>query len=227
MDEDAINKAIDGKKPKDYGLQVDAPSLEGYLYPATYDLNADLDAEQLIQQMVNKTKEELNSLAIPNDEANYYLTLASLVQVEANDDPDVQAKVARVFVNRVGKNSDTNGYLQSDATIAYLAGTRQDLTTTEEERNIDSPYNTYKNAGFPPGPINSPGEPAVRAAQNPAKGDWQYFVATNPDTGEVKFASNYSDHMKNVEEYRKWLRDYREKNPESSTPPEPTEGSDG
>lgn len=212
VNEQQLDKAIDKKKPKDYGLDVDAPNLEGYLYPATYDIDPSRPVEALVQDMVNKTKDELNKLAIPHDDAHYYLTLASLVQIEANSDPEVQAKVARVFVNRVGKKSQTDGLLQSDATVAYIHGARDDLTTTKEERESNNPYNTYKHKGWTPGPINSPGEPAVRAALNPAKGDWQFFVATNPDEGTVKFASNYKDHQKNVEEFRKWLREHRKKN---------------
>lgn len=212
VNEQQLDKAIDKKKPKDYGLDIDAPNLEGYLYPATYDIDPSRPAEALVQDMVNKTKDELNKLAIPHDDAHYYLTLASLVQIEANSDPEVQAKVARVFVNRVGKKSQTDGLLQSDATVAYIHGARDDLTTTKEERESNNPYNTYKHKGWTPGPINSPGEPAVRAALNPAKGDWQFFVATNPDEGTVKFASNYKDHQKNVEEFRKWLREHRKKN---------------
>ncbi|WP_245527146.1 endolytic transglycosylase MltG [Brevibacterium mcbrellneri] len=212
VNEQQLDKAIDKKKPKDYGLDVDAPNLEGYLYPATYDIDPSRPVEALVQDMVNKTKDELNKLAIPHDDAHYYLTLASLVQIEANSDPEVQAKVARVFVNRVGKKSQTGGLLQSDATVAYIHGARDDLTTTKEERESNNPYNTYKHKGWTPGPINSPGEPAVRAALNPAKGDWQFFVATNPDEGTVKFASNYKDHQKNVEEFRKWLREHRKKN---------------
>lgn len=212
VNEQQLDKAIDKKKPKDYGLDIDAPNLEGYLYPATYDIDPSRPAEALVQDMVNKTKDELNRLAIPHDDAHYYLTLASLVEKEATSDPEVQAKVARVFVNRVGKKSQTGGLLQSDATVAYIHGARSDLTTTKKERESNNPYNTYKHKGWTPGPINSPGEPAVRAAMKPAKGDWQFFVATDPDNGTVKFANNYKDHQKNVEEFRKWLREHRKKN---------------
>nr|WP_239530852.1 endolytic transglycosylase MltG [Brevibacterium paucivorans] len=212
VNEQQLDKAIDKKKPKDYGLDIDAPNLEGYLYPATYDIDPSRPAEALVQDMVNKTKDELNRLAIPHDDAHYYLTLASLVEKEATSDPEVQAKVARVFVNRVGKKSQTGGLLQSDATVAYIHGARQDLTTTKKERESNNPYNTYKHKGWTPGPINSPGEPAVRAAMKPAKGDWQFFVATDPDNGTVKFANNYQEHQKNVEEFRKWLREHRKKN---------------
>ncbi|WP_328698818.1 endolytic transglycosylase MltG [Brevibacterium rongguiense] len=209
LKEAEVDAAIDKKKPRDYGLKVSAPSLEGYLFPATYDVDPKTTPKDLVQSMVNKTRDELNSLAIDNDDANRYLTLASIIQVEASGDEETRAKVARVLLNRLGSKSQTNGMLQLDSTVAYIHGAREDLTTTAEQRKSKSPYNTYKVKGLPPGPINSPGEDTVRAAQHPATGDWQYFVATNPDTGETKFAANYKDHQKNVEEYRAWLREHR------------------
>ena len=210
--ESEINAALDDKKPKDYGLEVDAPSLEGYLHPATYEIHGDTTPEKLVQSMVDGTKDMLNEQAITNDDANYFMTLASLIEIEATGDPEVRAKVARVFINRLSKDSETDGYLQSDATVAYIFGARQDLTTTPEQRKSDNPYNTYKHKGLPPGPVNSPSDGAFAAAKNPAEGKWEYFVATDPDKGEVKFAETYSEHEKNVEEYQKWLREHREKN---------------
>lgn len=207
MQPDAVDKAIDDKTPKDYGLDVDAPSLEGYLYPATYDLDKAKTAEDIVKEMVAKTKLELDTAGIANKDANRILTLASLVEVESPGDEETRKKVARVFLNRISDKSKTGQLLQSDATVAYIFGARADLTTTKEERNSDSPYNTYKKKGLPPGPINSPSAGAVDAALNPADGTWQFFVATNPDTGETKFADTYSEHQKNVEEYRKWLRE--------------------
>ncbi len=208
MNADEVDKAIDDKTPKDYGLEIDAPSLEGYLYPATYDLNKQKTAEDIVQEMVDKTETELDELGIESKDANRILTLASLVEKESPGDPEVRSKVARSFLNRISDKSQTGGLLQSDATVAYIHGARSDLTTTKKERQSDSPYNTYKKKGLPPGPINSPSKGAVEAALEPADGDWQFFVATNPDTGETKFADNYEDHKKNVEIYRKWLREH-------------------
>jgi UPF0755 protein len=210
MNADEVDKAIDDKTPKDYGLDVDAPSLEGYLYPATYDLDKKKTAEDVVQEMVDKTKTELDELGIENKDANRILTLASLVEKESPGEEDVRKKVARVFLNRISDKSKTGGLLQSDATVAYIHGARSDLTTTKKERQSNSPYNTYKKKGLPPGPINAPSEGAVEAALNPTKGDWQFFVATNPDTGETKFADNYDDHQKNVEIYRKWLKEHKD-----------------
>ena len=207
MKAEEVDKAIDDRTPKDYGLDVDAPSLEGYLYPATYDLDKAKTAEDIVSEMVAKTKLELETAGIENKDANRILTLASLVEIESPGDEETRKKVARVFLNRISEDSKTGQLLQSDATVAYIHGARADLTTTKEERNSDSPYNTYKRKGLPPGPSNSPSAGAVDAALNPADGSWQFFVATNPDTGETKFADTYAEHQKNVEEYRAWLRE--------------------
>ncbi|MCF2587991.1 endolytic transglycosylase MltG [Brevibacterium sp. UCMA 11752] len=212
MKAEAVDKAIDDKTPKDYGLDVDAPSLEGYLYPATYELNQDRTAEDIVSEMVKKTKLEIENADIDLDEANRIMTLASLVEIESPGDEAVRKKVAQVFLNRISEDSKTGELLQSDATVAYIHGARSDLTTTKEERESDSPYNTYKKKGLPPGPINSPSAGAVDAALNPTEGDWQFFVATNPDTGETKFAKTYDEHQKNVEIYRKWLKEHGEAN---------------
>lgn len=210
MNADEVDKAIDDKTPKDYGLEVDAPSLEGYLYPATYDLEKTKTAEDVVEEMVAKTETELDEMGIEDKDANRILTLASLVEKESPGDEEVRKKVARVFLNRISDDSKTGGLLQSDATVAYIHGARSDLTTTKKERQSDSPYNTYKKKGLPPGPINSPSSGAVEAALNPTKGDWQFFVATNPDTGETKFANSYDEHQKNVEIYRKWLKEHND-----------------
>lgn len=207
MAEDEVTAAIEDRTPQDYGLDIDAPSLEGYLFPATYDLQPGTTAEAVVQQMVDRTAHELADAGIEDDEANEILTLASLVEIESPADPEVRRQVARVFLNRTGDDSQTNGLLQSDATIAYIHGARDDLTTTAEERADDNPYNTYMHEGLPPGPINSPGRSAVDAAMDPAEGDWQFFVAVDPDTGETRFAETYDEHLENVEEYRAWLRE--------------------
>ena len=130
MNADEVDKALDDKTPKDYGLEIDAPSLEGYLYPATYDLNKQKTAEDIVQEMVDKTETELDELGIEDKDANRILTLASLVEKESPGDPEVRSKVARVFLNRISEKSQTGGLLQSDATVAYIHGARSDLTTT-------------------------------------------------------------------------------------------------
>ncbi|RAF61082.1 ABC transporter substrate-binding protein, partial [Burkholderia multivorans] len=116
MKAEEVDKAIDDRTPKDYGLDVDAPSLEGYLYPATYDLDKAKTAEDIVSEMVAKTKLELETAGIENKDANRILTLASLVEIESPGDEETRKKVARVFLNRISEDSKTGQLLQSDAT---------------------------------------------------------------------------------------------------------------
>ena len=108
MAEDEVVAALEDRTPSDYGLDVDAPSLEGYLFPATYDLNPGTTAEDVVQMMVDRTEHELTDAGIDLDEANEILTLASLVEIESPADEEVRRKVARVFLNRTGDDSETN-----------------------------------------------------------------------------------------------------------------------
>jgi UPF0755 protein len=127
------------------------------------------------------------------------MTIASLVQAEARDDEDF-AKVSRVIYNRLEKSMP----LQFDSTVHYAVGRDGKVSTSEEDRNVDSPYNTYRHPGLPPTPIMAPGEQAIKAALEPAEGDWLYFVTTNPDTGETKFAETFAEHQKNVAEFKEY-----------------------
>jgi UPF0755 protein len=98
------------------------------------------------------------------------------------------AKIARVIYNRLNAGMR----LQLDSTVLYAMHSRAHFDTVAQTRNTKSPYNTYLHMGLPPGPIDSPGDAAIRAALHPAKGDWLYFVTVNPATGLTKFTSSYS-----------------------------------
>ncbi|MEP7091840.1 MAG: endolytic transglycosylase MltG, partial [Nocardioidaceae bacterium] len=82
------------------------------------------------------------------------------------------------------------------------------LTTTGEQRSVDSPYNTYRHPGLPPTPISAPGQQAIEAALRPATGSWLYFVTTDPSDGAMSFATTYADHLKNVEKFRAYCRSH-------------------
>src|SRR5699024_10659743 len=109
MSADQVDKAIDDKTPKDYGLDIDSPSLEGFLDPATYDLKKSKTAEDIVQELVERTENELDELGIDDEDSNRVLTLASLVEKESPGDEDVRKKVARVFLNRISDDSRTGG----------------------------------------------------------------------------------------------------------------------
>ena len=121
--------------------------------------------------------------------------MASIIGAETNR-PQDYAKVARVIYNRLRVGMK----LQMDSTIHYVVGKDGGVFTTPEQRDMDSPYNTYKNKGLPPTPINSPTKDTLRAAINPAQGSWLYFTLINLDTGETAFASTAEEHMAEREE---------------------------
>jgi UPF0755 protein len=125
--------------------------------------------------------------------------VASIIGAETNR-PQDYAKVARVIYNRLRVGMK----LQMDSTIHYVVGKDGGVFTTPEQRQMDSPYNTYKNKGLPPTPINSPTKETLRAAINPAQGTWLYFTLINLDTGETAFASTAEEHMQNVQKLQTW-----------------------
>ena len=116
------------------------------------------------------------------------LTVASLVQAEVAVRDF--GKASRVVRNRL----DQGMTLGFDSTINYALGS-DDLTLLDEQLQVDSPYNTYVNAGLPPGPINSPGEAAMEAAINAPDGDWLYFVAAAPGSDKTRFTASYEEFL--------------------------------
>ena len=189
---------------------------EGFLFPATYDLRPDSTPESLVRTMLsrfNQAAEDVNladgadALGLSPLEA---VTVASIIQREVRRDQDM-ADVAQVIYNRMAgacvEAGIPEGRLQMDSTVHYAAGENDSVFTSEEMRQVDSPYNTYLNAGLPPGPIAAPGEDALRAALNPTDGDLCYFVTVNLESGETKFAATESEHAANVEELREYCRE--------------------
>ena len=187
------------------GIPANAPSIEGYLFPATYEFDPGASAETVVKTLVNRTLDELIDLGVAESAWHETLTMASIVQVEGK--PRDFAKVARVFFNRIEQGMP----LQSDATVSYATnGTT--VTTTDEQRATDSPYNTYYYTGLPVGPINSPGSDAIRATLQPETGEWLYFVTINLETGETVFTNTYQEHLVEVKKFQAWIREHPEWN---------------
>jgi UPF0755 protein len=193
-------------KPERIGLPGYAHgNPEGYLFPATYQLPPNADPRSILTMMVDRYDAAAKKLDIKDEAAGLgysehdVMTVASLVQAEARFDKDF-SKVARVIYNRL----DEDMALQFDSTVHYAVGKDGGVGTSDEERAVDSPYNTYVNTGLPPTPISAPGEKAIEAALNPAEGSWLYFVTTNPDTGVTKFATSYAEHLRNKAEFDEW-----------------------
>ena len=202
-----FQRALD--RPKAIGLPGYAKgNAEGYLFPATYAFAPDADATQVLSSMVERWRQAADDadLEASAEKLGYtpgeLMIVASLVESEANRDQD-RGKVARVIYNRLETDA-TDGLLQIDATVNYAVGRDLGLGLTTEDLDVDSPYNTRKYPGLPPGPIESPGDEAIEAAANPTEGDWVYYVTVNLDTGETKFAEDYNDFLAYKRELTRW-----------------------
>jgi UPF0755 protein len=187
--------------PQQYGVPADAPTLEGYLFPATYELEGTETAEEILQLLVNTMFEHLDAFGVAADQRHDVLTMASIIQREAGWNIDDFYKVSRVFQNRIEQGIN----LESDATVAYGTGNLHTVWTTDEERaDASNPYNTYANPGLPVGPIGLPGDDAISAALNPADGPWLFFVPINLATGETVFSETADEHQANVDILLEW-----------------------
>ena len=193
--------------PTQFGIPEQSPSLEGYLYPGEYRFDLDVTATEVIQQMVDNTKAALEDAGVTDPAEQYrILTIASIVQAEAGQAD--YAQVAGAIMNRLGPdNTETNGLIQSDATVTYGLGRKSYNLTPEEKADTSNPYNTYANEGLPVGPIGSPSAEAIEAAVNPADVPYYYWVTVNLDSGETKFSETLAEHARYVAEYQAWCAD--------------------
>jgi UPF0755 protein len=183
------------------GIPKEAPTIEGYLFPATYSFDKEANAESIINTMVTRMKKELTDLEIPENQWHEILTLASIVQREAKLKEDFY-KVSRVLANRL----EINMRLETDPTITY-SYSGKDMSKVSREKQIEHGYNTYLLPGLPPGPIASPGSLAIDATLNPVAGDWLFFVTINLASGETKFSRTLAEHESWVVFLRAWERE--------------------
>jgi UPF0755 protein len=193
----------DKKFIKSLGLNV--KDLEGYLLPNTYYFYKESSEKDILRKLVNEmnklfdaeAKYQMRKLRLTK---NKILTLASIIEAESNITEEF-ARISGVYHNRLRK-----GYkLQADPTVQYLKRHRRHNKIYYKDLEIDSPFNTYKNYGLPPRPINNPGKEAVMAALYPEEHNYLYFVADG--TGHHKFAKSLNEHNKNVSDYRRWRRE--------------------
>ncbi|CEG96226.1 endolytic transglycosylase MltG [Propionibacterium freudenreichii] len=182
-------------------------SSEGFLFPDTYTFEPDFTASQVLTRMVDRfnqvaADENLEKRAAAAGRSPHdVLVVASIIERETSDHKYAPL-VAEVIYNRLAQGMR----LQSDATVAYANNLEGKVTTTDEERGLNSPYNTYMVDGLPPTPISNPGKAAIDAALAPASGDYLYFVTVNLDTGETKFVSDSAGHDQNVKEFQTWCQ---------------------
>ena len=182
-------------------LGIDAESLEGFLMPDTYFFDKEPDADALIERQVGHFESVYTELtkSLPGSEAldrTSVMTIASLVEEEARVEEE-RPIIAAVLYNRI----ELGMPLQMDSTLQYALG-KYGQRMLNEDKEVDSPYNTYKNRGLPPGPISSPGAASIRAAMAPAQVDYLYFVS-NADGKTHTFSSNLKEHEAAVARYRR------------------------
>lgn len=191
-----------------YDFLSDKParaSLQGYLFPDTYRVYASSTVTDIITKMLDNFGQKLTPQRRADIEAQgktiyEILTMASIVEKEApinyqtNDDKDARI-ISGIFWHRLKIGQP----LQSDATLSYALGDNKTQHNTVDLA-VDSPYNTYKYAGLPPGPIGNPGLLAIEAAIYPIATDYNYFL-TPPGSKTVIYARTYAEHLRNKAKY--------------------------
>ena len=186
-------------------LSTETQSLEGYLFPDTYRVFASSTPNQIIIKMLENFERRLDSdlraeITASGRTLQEILILASIIEKEApidyrgGNDEDARL-IAGVFKNRL----DIGQALQADATLSYIFQDNKPQHSGEE-LTVDSPYNTYKYPGLPPGPISNPGLLAIKAAVQPAKTNYYYFL-TPTGSREVIYARSYNEHLQNKYKY--------------------------
>jgi UPF0755 protein len=201
-------------------ISPNAHSLEGYLFPETYEFTRMMSMQDMAAAMVKQFRQVARqigmiqgptliassetqppSAAMDPGELERTVTMASIIEKETAV-PEERPLVASVYYNRLNKHIA----LDADPSIIYaelLAGTYQGALH-HADMQFNSPYNTYRNAGLPPGPIGNPGRSALEAAMHPAQTDYYYFVADAQ--GHHRFAESFEEHNKNVAAYRRAMK---------------------
>ncbi len=193
------------RDPRELGLPAYAKGLEGFLFPATYEVEPETTPAEVLAAMVGRFKSAAAELNLEKRAARTHLTplqavtVGSIVQAEGGRDSDYP-KIARVIYNRIKAGTP----LQLDTTVLY-AQRRRSLSVSEKDTRVKSPYNTYLRPGLPPGPVGNPGEKALRAALRPDRGDWFWFVTTDPAHRITKFTDKESEFVRYREQLNRYL----------------------
>ena len=188
-------------------IDPQAKTLEGYLFPDTYQFTRTQTMADMATAMVRRFRQEGKAIGLFNVtnsqdakalNIHTIVTMASIVEKETAA-PEERPLVAAVYYNRLSKNMA----LYADPSVIYAAllANQYDGSITRANLQIDSPYNTYRFAGLPPGPIGNPGRASLQAALHPANADYLYFVSDN--NGPHRFARTLDAHPHNVALYRR------------------------
>lgn len=181
-------------------ISADATSLEGYLFPDTYEFTRTQSLHDIASAMVHHFRQVATAIGLTSDVPRTVI-MASIVEKETAV-PDERTMVASVYYNRLTKRMA----LDADPSVIYaelLANTYQGALH-HDDMSTKSPYNTYRYAGLPPGPIANPGRSSLEAAMHPAVSDYLYFVSDG--NGHHRFARSLEEHNRNVNAYRRAMR---------------------
>jgi UPF0755 protein len=172
---------------------------EGLIFPAQYSFPQGISAQSAAQSMIDRFSDDLygKKLLQGNKDfsAKQLLTIASIVQAESTNEDF--SKVARVIYNRLRIGMP----LQMDSTVHFIMQARGDIFLSRKSTTLNSPYNTYRKFGLPPGPICSPSSDAIKATLEPIEGDWLYFITVAP--GDTRFTASFDEFSKWKVEYTK------------------------
>ncbi|MDR7080916.1 UPF0755 protein [Arthrobacter ginsengisoli] len=190
--------------PGQFGVSARAQNLEGFLAPGEHRFALGTPAKDVLQQLVTDTLAELTAQGVTDPEKQYdVVTVASIVQAEGGQAE--YGDVAGAIYNRLKPdNTETNGLIQSDATVTYGLGIKSFHIDEDQKADKSNPYNTYANPGLPVGPIGSPGKTAIDAAAKPKTNEYLYWVTINLDTKETLFAKTLAEHNTYVARYNAW-----------------------
>jgi UPF0755 protein len=193
---DVRSALVNLKKPAGF------TSLEGLFFPAQYSFDKGTSALAALSSMVSRAESEMSAAGFFKSGEKFtpqqLLTIASLIQAEGKLQDFT--KISRVIRNRLVKGMP----LQFDSTVHYVKKSRGNIFLSTQGTLINSPYNTYRKYGLPPGPINSPGRQAMNAALNPEAGNWLYFITVAPS--DTRFTDNLEQFNIWKSEYKKNLR---------------------
>jgi UPF0755 protein len=204
--QDMVKAGYSLAEVKDAVAQLKLPSgfksLEGLLFPAQYSFAKGTSAAEALAAMVDRAGDEMKSAGILESNGKFsaqeMLTIASIIQAEGGLQDFT--KVSQVIRNRLEKGMP----LQMDSTVHFAQKLRGNIFLSTKSTLLNSPYNTYRKYGLPPGPIGNPGKQALLAAVNPEPGDWIYFITVAPN--DTRFTSSFEEFGVWKVEYRKNLR---------------------
>lgn len=169
-------------------------SLEGYLFPDTYFFAPEATSQEIVMKILKNfdskfSEQTRNEITAQGKKYDEIIIMASIIEGEVNNAKD-RGLVSGIFWKRL----DIGMPLQSDATVSYALGGEKKIQHDARDIGIDSPYNTYKYKGLPPGPVSNPGIASIKAAINPTDSDYLYFL-NNPKTKETFFSETFEEHV--------------------------------